>query len=141
MTDAMVFCAAFIALYTGHHLGDHVAQTDWQAREKGGRGWPAARAMAAHLFAYHLCVGAALASLLIVDVPLRLPGVTAALSWSIVTHAFIDRRWPVRWLLRRSGAPRFAELNSGGINGVYLADQSLHLGCLFVGALLAAGLS
>lgn len=141
MTDATVFCAAFIALFTGHHLGDHIAQTDRQALRKSGRGWPAARAMTGHLIAYHLCVSAALAGLVIIDVPLRLPGALAALSWSILTHGFIDRRWPVRWLLRRSGAPRFADLKSDGLNGMYLADQSLHIGCLFIGALLAAGLS
>ncbi|MCK9904101.1 DUF3307 domain-containing protein [Frankia sp. Cpl3] len=141
MNQTALFSAVFIALFVGHHLGDHVAQTDWQAARKHGSGWAAARAMTSHLLNYHLCIGAALLGLVLIDVPLRPAGVAAALAWSFVTHAFIDRRWPVRRILQRGRSPRFAEIDSGGLNGIYLADQSLHIGCLFVGALLAAALS
>lgn len=141
MGRTALFSAVFIALFVGHHLGDHVAQTDWQAARKHGSGWPAVRAMAGHLLNYHLCIGATLFGLVLIDVPLQPPGIAAALTWSFVTHGFVDRRWPVRWILRRGRSPQFAETDSGGMNGVYLADQSLHIGCLFVGALLATALS
>lgn len=140
MGQAAQFSAVFIALFVGHHLGDHVAQTDWQATRKHGAGWPAARAMIGHLINYHLCIAAALLSLVVIDVPLRPAGLAVTLTWSVVTHGFLDRRWPVRWVLRRGRSPRFAETAGGGMNGIYLADQSLHLGCLFIGALLASAL-
>jgi hypothetical protein len=53
------------------------------------------------------------------------------------THAFIDRRWPVRWLLRRTGSPGFVEMATP-VNGPYQADQALHHGCLLIAALLMA---
>ncbi|CUU58484.1 Protein of unknown function (DUF3307) [Parafrankia irregularis] len=141
MNHAALFSAVFIALFVGHHLGDHVAQTDWQAARKHGSGWAAARAMIGHLFNYHLCIGAALLGLVVIDVPLRPAGIVVALIWSVLTHGFIDRRWPVRVLLQRGRSPLFAESTSSGVNGIYLADQSLHIGCLFVGALLVSALS
>jgi hypothetical protein len=53
-------------------------------------------------------------------------GVAAALSWSAATHAFLDRRWPVRWLLEHTGKRGFANLAAAGMNGMYLTDQALH---------------
>lgn len=53
-----------------------------------------------------------------------------------MTHAFFDRRWPVRWLLQHTGSPDFAELRAAGMNGMYLTDQALHQTALMVSALL-----
>ncbi len=39
------------------------------------------------------------------------------------SHALIDRRWPVRALLRASGSPGFATVEWG----VIAVDQALHL--------------
>jgi hypothetical protein len=60
----------------------------------------------------------------------------AGFAWSAATHAVLDRRWPVRWLLQHTGSPDFAELRTAGLNGMYLADQALHSGALLVSALL-----
>lgn len=137
-----LFAAAFAALYASHMLGDHVlGQTDWQAAHKADRtvaGWAA---LAGHVAGYGIVQAVALWSLVAAGVPLGADAILAGLGFSVVTHAFIDRRWPVLWLLRHTGSAPFAELNSGGINGPYLADQSLHVACLFVAALLVGGLS
>ncbi|MFF4648101.1 hypothetical protein [Streptomyces sp. NPDC001389] len=37
--------------------------------------------------------------------PLSVTGLAAGLAWSAATHAVLDRRWPVRWLLQRTGSP------------------------------------
>jgi hypothetical protein len=141
--DPGTFAAVFAAMFAGHHIGDHVAQTDWQAKTKArpdrvsrATSW---RAMAGHILTYHLCVGAALAALLLVDVRFTWPGVVAGLGFSAVTHAFLDRRWPVRWLLEHTGSKAFAE-STTPLHGVYLSDQSLHLACLFVSALLVVSI-
>ncbi|NYE44267.1 hypothetical protein [Streptomyces fulvorobeus] len=63
-------------------------------------------------------------------------GLVAGFAVSAATHAFFDRRWPVRWLLEHVGSKGFASLKSGGMNGMYLADQALHQTALLVTALL-----
>jgi hypothetical protein len=49
-----------------------------------------------------------------------------------VTHAVIDRRWPVRALMRAAGSPGFATVEWG----VIAVDQALHLFILAMLALL-----
>jgi hypothetical protein len=75
----------------------------------------------------------------VLNVPLTVAGMVAGLGFSAVTHAILDRRWPVRWILQHVGAPEFADLKTP-ICGMYLADQALHYGCLWVAALLIAAL-
>jgi hypothetical protein len=134
---AATLSAVFVALFAAHHLGDHVIQTDHQAATKalpGRRGWAA---MAGHLATYHAAAVVALILLALAGVPLTVAGCAAGLALSAVTHGFLDRRWPVQWILRATGSPRFAE-STTPLHGGYLADQSLHIACLFVSALLVA---
>ena len=115
----------FLVLLAGHLLGDWVAQTDWQATTKT-RSWAA---LTAHVGSYHLVMGTLLL------LPVLRDGwpawkALAALTVSAVTHAVIDRRWPVRALLRAAGSPGFATVEWG----VIAVDQALHL---FILAMLA----
>jgi Protein of unknown function (DUF3307) len=108
----------FLVLLAGHLLGDWVAQTDWQATTKT-RSWPA---LAAHVAAYHLVMGALLL------LPVMRDGwptwkALVVLLVSAATHAVIDRRWPVRALLRLTASPGFATVDWG----VVAADQALHV--------------
>ncbi len=102
------------------------------------RGWGACLA---HVAQYHL-VMIALVALVWAVLPLELscPGLVAGFAVSAVTHAFFDRRWPVRWLLEHCGSKGFAELKAGGMNGMYLTDQALHQTALLVSALLITAL-
>lgn len=129
----------FVALYVGHMLGDHVVQTDHQATNKAKPGWFGYRALAGHVLGYTATQFVALLAADLVAGGLPLLGVAAALLFSGATHGFIDRRWPVQWVCRHTGSPNFAALATGGVNGPYLVDQSLHIGCLFVAALIVAG--
>jgi Protein of unknown function (DUF3307) len=117
----------FLVLLAGHLLGDWLAQTDWQATNKT-RSWAA---LATHVASYHLVMGVLLL------LPILRDGwpagkALAALTVSAVTHAVIDRRWPVRALMRASGSPGFATLEWG----VIAVDQALHLFILAMLALL-----
>ena len=56
------------------------------------------------------------------------------LTVSAGTHAFLDRRWPVRALLRATGSPGFARVEWG----VLAVDQALHLCVLALLAVLVA---
>ena len=134
----LVFAVAAAALFVGHALGDHIAQTDRQAEEKARRGRAGYRALARHLLSYHVTAGAVLGlTALALRLPLTAAGVAAGLGFSVLTHGFLDRRWPVRGIMRATGSSRFAEATSP-VCGMYVADQALHQGSLLVSALLIA---
>ncbi len=139
--SSTVFAASFVALYAGHMVADHVVQTDWQAAHKAGKGVDAFVAMTGHIGGYTITQTACLIAAQLVGVPFHGAAVIAGVLFSAATHAFIDRRWPVQWILRRTGSANFAALASSGMNGPYLTDQALHIGCLFVAALIIGGLS
>ena len=86
----------FPILFAAHMLGDWVIQTDKQAMAKMAS-W---RAMAGHVLTYHLCMA-------VLVLPFwhdrwALLGFVISAS----THGLIDRRWPVRWLLRKTPTSR-----------------------------------
>lgn len=136
-----VFAAVFIALYVGHMLGDHVVQTDHQAAHKSGPGLLGWGALLTHVGTYGLTQTLALSAAgVVLDVPATGLGVTLGVAFSMATHGFIDRRWPVQWLCRHTGSEAFGKLAGHGLNGAYLVDQTLHIACLFVSALLIAGI-
>jgi len=117
----------FLVLLAGHLVGDWMVQNDWQATNKT-RSWAA---LAAHVASYHLVMG------LLLLLPVLRDGwpaekALAALTFSAVTHAVIDRRWPVRALMRAAGSPGFATVEWG----VIAVDQALHLFILAMLALL-----
>lgn len=135
MSRAVRFAVALPALLVAHSVGDHIVQTDHQAAHKA-ESW---RAMAGHVGGY----------LATAEATLHLVGAATGvrMSWrrrllghlvSGATHAVIDRRWPVRRILRATGSAGFADLQTP-INGMYQADQALHHGCLLVAALVIAG--
>ena len=144
------FGATWAILAAGHNLADHVTgQTDKQALTKGAptpkeiaegasprRGWGA---NLRHVAAYHATLitigGLAWAFLPLAWSPL---GIVLALAWSAGTHAFLDRRWPVRWILRHTGSAGFAELAGNGLNGMWMSDQALHGAALLIAAIILA---
>ncbi|BCB83581.1 DUF3307 domain-containing protein [Phytohabitans suffuscus] len=140
LTIQATFGVALLALLIGHQLGDHIAQTDRQADNKAAKGAAGFRAMAGHLLTYHLTAGVVLAgTAFTLELPLSAPGVVAGFGFSVVSHAILDRRTPVRQLLRLTRSPVFAEQTSP-VCGMYVADQALHWFSLLVSALLIARL-
>jgi hypothetical protein len=144
------FAGSGFFLLVAHNVADHVTgQTDWEAENKAAptaeevaagvsphRGW---LANLAHVGQYHLTVVVlGFVAWLVLPLSWTPAGVLAALVWSGVTHALLDRRWPVRWLLEHTGSKGFARLNAGGLNGMYAADQALHWFALLVAAALLA---
>lgn len=102
--DAGRFAAVLGALWAAHDLGDHVVQTDHQAATKASS-W---RGMAGHVGGYTVTQCVALGALHAAGVRLRPGSALGGLALSAATHAFLDRRWPVVELLRRTGSGRFA---------------------------------
>jgi hypothetical protein len=132
--DPVALAVLLPVLWAAHNVGDHLVQTDHQAMNKQ-HDWSA---MAGHVGGYQaaqaVAVGAVLAA-----TGLR-PNRWALLVGTVVsaaTHAFIDRRWPVRKLLMATRSPGFSEMRTP-IFGMYQADQALHHGCLLIAALVMA---
>lgn len=151
------FAATLPLLLVAHNLADHLTgQTHKQATTKGAptpeqiqaaraaggelsphAGWGA---LLGHVAWYHLTLVVCLAlAWWVLPVSWSLAGLLAGLGWSAVTHGFIDRRWPVRLLLCAMGKRGYAELASGGMNGLYQVDQALHHAMLLGSALMMAG--
>jgi hypothetical protein len=137
---SVVFVVALLALLVAHQVGDHLAQTDRQAAGKAAGGASSWRAMAGHLAGYHAAAAVILiGTFAVLELPLTVRGVGAGLAFSVVTHGFLDRRWPVRALLRATGSEAFANATTP-VCGMYAADQALHQFALLISALLVATL-
>ena len=123
----MTTTIVFLVLLSSHLVGDWVTQSDWQAANKT-RSWAA---LAAHVSRYHLVMA------LLLLAPILRHGWPAwkallILGISAASHAIIDRRWPVRALLRAVGSQGLATLEWG----VIAVDQALHLSILAMLAML-----
>lgn len=142
VTRAVTFAVLLVTVIQAHRVADHVlGQTDAQAQYKslpGRVGWAA---LARHLLAYHLVL-AVMAATALAALQLHLSplGAACGMAVSVGTHALWDRRRAVRWLLVRTGARQFADLADNGMNGMYLADQSLHGASLWLAVLVAVSL-
>ncbi|MEV7925319.1 DUF3307 domain-containing protein [Kitasatospora sp. NPDC088779] len=140
INDGATFGAIAATLYAAHKWADLAVQTDAQAARKGrpGEENPATaaqswRALIAHVVSYHLVMAAMLAVVvLVLDLPVTLTGASAGLAWSAITHGFLDRRWPIRAWMRRTGSRDFAEQPFGR----FQVDQAWHVLCLWLSALL-----
>jgi hypothetical protein len=139
MEAAILFAVVLSTMYASHQVADHVfGQTDKQAVNKalpGRAGWSA---LLGHVFSYHvIMLVMLLITLAVFSLPVTLTGVIFGLGFSVVSHAFLDRRWPVKWILEHIGCSDFAKLETP-IWGMYQADQGLHYLCLWISALLFA---
>lgn len=112
-------------LLAAHFIGDWIVQTDWQAANKMLPGFDGWRANVEHMVGYHACIALFLVPWYWASNSSAILVILAA-SW--VTHSFIDRRWPVRWLMRHTGSAPFSETTFG----VVAVDQALHLSILCV---------
>lgn len=139
LESAIVFAATGITINAAHEFADHVlGQTDKIAANKvkpGREGWSH---ILQHVASYHVVMIVMLLVVIsLLNLPVTILGFTSAMLFSAVSHAIIDRRWPVRLILEKTGSPKFAEMMQP-LCGMYLADQSLHKECLWISALLIA---
>ena len=129
-----MFAPLFVLMYVAHLIADYAAQTDHQAGHKadpGRAGWSANLTHAAtHAAVTAIVLGVGVLAL--GQGPGIVPAVLAIASIS-ATHAFIDRRWPIRWLMARTGQRGHYE--QGGAGHV---DQVAHVTVLLAVALVLA---
>lgn len=106
----------FESLVIGHLLGDWLLQTEWQAQNKADN-WGA---MLAHVAVYH----AVILGILILRFGAAATPVYLAVGGLALTHAMLDRKWPVAWLMR---ALRISVHRAPDRTLTLAVDQSLHL--------------
>ncbi|ADP83815.1 DUF3307 domain-containing protein [Pseudofrankia inefficax] len=135
---ATTFAALAASAYAAHQIADHLAQTDAMAATKAGPGRASWAALARHVGVYHLIVAAMCGiAIAVLGLSVSPAGAAVGLTVSAATHALWDRRTPVRWLLEHTGSRQWAATADRGIHGLYLSDQALHVGCLWLAVLLA----
>lgn len=137
---ALAFLGTLAGLGVGHLAGDTILQSDTAAQGKGYPGddrlaagthpWNGWGHCLAHIGSY-LAAQAVMTLIVALVVPMTWPGLAAALAVSGSTHAVIDRRWPVRWVIARKQCTAWADAH-------FWIDMAMHACCLLVAAVLAA---
>ena len=113
----------FDTLLIAHLVGDWLLQSEWMALEKQ-RNWGA---MIAHVAVYHALV----LVVLLVGVHGRGVEVVAAVLLLALSHAWLDRGWPVVGLMR---AMRIVRVREPERWLVMVIDQVLHVSLLALAA-------
>lgn len=132
---AASFAAVFAGMFPAHMFADHIVQANSDAENKGRRDHTGQIACARHVATYTAVQIAALAGLnKALGLGLTWRGIAAGQVVSAATHYWADRRYTLRAAAERIGKPA-SYLDHGGM---YHIDQSLHISCLAVGALLTA---
>jgi hypothetical protein len=128
------FATVFVALFVAHQVADHWVQTDHQAQSKGGDGWHARAACAAHVVTYTATAAIALAvTVYVTGIELSPARAALGLAVSAVTHYVADRRTPLRRMAATFGKGAYWDRG-----GAYPLDQSFHYLWLWVAALICA---
>jgi hypothetical protein len=136
----LAFLGSLAGLGVGHLFGDTVLQSDADAGNKaypsndrlaaGTHPWTGWPACLRHVASYLAAQAAALLIVLLV-IPVSLPGIAAALALSGSTHAVIDRRWLVQRIVARKGCHTWPQ-------AAFWIDQALHWAAMLLAAVAAA---
>lgn len=136
MLDALRFAVTLAALYATHQVADHWVQTHRQAVRKAAPGAAGHLANLAHVATYTLTMALVIALLgLRFDLGYSVPWVVAGLAVNAVTHAWADRRAPLRALAARLGKGDYWDHVPGGS---YQLDQAWHYGWLLISTFIIA---
>jgi hypothetical protein len=131
---ATTFAVTLAVLYAAHSVADHWIQTDHQAVAKGARTRAGQLADLRHVTTYTLTLAAALAvAAWRVGLHYDPAHVPAGLALNAITHYWADRRVYLLALARRIGKSGWLDTDP---QAAYQLDQSWHIGCLLVTALI-----
>jgi hypothetical protein len=106
----------FESLLLAHLVGDWLLQTEWQANNKIQK-W---QALLSHVIVYHLVILA----VLLAWFGFRNVNIYITVVALAVTHAVLDLRWPVEWIMKTF---RHTVANQSERWLVIVVDQSIHI--------------
>ncbi|WP_199725806.1 DUF3307 domain-containing protein [Nocardiopsis sp. Huas11] len=128
---------AFVALFVGHWLGDHWAQTGHQVAAKGRCDAAGRRACAAHVATLTLCQAVLLGLVALCEGGIGGPAqAVLGLAVNAASHYWIDRRRTLEGLahlMQRYGKHSYY---TSGEQGRMALDQAAHMGWLLPAALI-----
>ncbi|GGT08663.1 hypothetical protein GCM10010156_77030 [Planobispora rosea] len=134
--EALRFGLALVTMFAAHQVADHWVQRHSDARDKAGPGLAGWRANLSHVLTYTMTLAAALLAVeLRFDLGFHGGWVFAGLTVNALTHAWADRRPPLRALAVRLGKTEYWDQVPGGS---YQLDQAWHIGWLWVSAFIIA---
>jgi hypothetical protein len=118
----------FEKLFVAHLVADWLLQTEWQALNKDHN----YRALFSHIGVYSLVI----LGVLLVNFGFQNITVYWVVGMIALTHAFIDRRWPVIWFMKT-----FRLIVEREPKQVLLlaVDQTFHILLLAIAALVISG--
>ncbi|TWP51251.1 DUF3307 domain-containing protein [Lentzea tibetensis] len=141
LDTAVTFAAVSAALYAGHHVGDYWLQTPHQGKHKGDCGREGWLAAGRHVATYTIATAVAVALVaVVIGLPISPAAFVVGQLVSAATHLVIDRRYPLRALAALVDRVQPGKLDYYDNGGAAHLDQSAHIFCLFVAALLTAAL-
>jgi hypothetical protein len=146
--DTLTFSTVFIALYTGHSVGDHWIQTGHQSARKHLTGWEGRLPCLRHV------ITLTLTKAVLVSVPVLLSGLRAdpfllcaGFLLDAASHYWADRRTTLERLTGQGAKRNFYHLGADTLHvssphgshtgtGKYVLDQSFHHFFLFVSSVI-----
>lgn len=156
MVRAAIAAIMFCGMLAAHYVGDHWVQTCGQAIKKVWDG-PDGRMCAAWHCAKHAATWSVTQLVFLtvtvwwLDLPVRPGWLAGGVAFNALTHFVIDLRVPLLWVAQRVNGrgdyieavqvvrPSSGAASTGPGTGLFHLDQSAHLACAFVAALIVAG--
>lgn len=123
----------FAALIVGHLLGDFLIQQHTWSTRKTKPGWVGRAWCTVHAVTYGAACWAVLALAIAVE-GLRVDGTTVAVAMvaNAALHGFLDRRWPLVWIIRATGSGPWLDRDP---RALLIFDQVVHAVMLYAVAI------
>lgn len=119
----------FAALLVGHLIGDYIIQQHTWSTRKVAPGWAGRGWCTVHAVTYAAACWAVLAVAVAVEgIAVNGAAVTVGMIINAGLHGFLDRRWPLVWLVRASGSGPWLDADP---RALLIFDQVVHVITLY----------
>lgn len=123
----------FAALIVGHLIGDFIIQHHTWSSHKADPGWAGWGWCSLHAATYGAACWAVLALAVAVEgFDVSGPAVAIIMVVNAGLHGFLDRRWPLEWIIRATGSGPWLDKDP---RAMFIFDQAVHVICLYAAAI------
>lgn len=119
----------FAALIVGHLFGDFIIQQHTWSTRKTAPGWTGRAWCTVHAVTYGAACWAVLAVAVAIEgIAVNGSAVAIGMVVNAALHGFLDRRWPLVWLVRASGSGQWLDADP---RALFIFDQVVHVITLY----------
>lgn len=119
----------FAALLVGHLIGDYLIQQHTWSTRKVEPGWAGRAWCTVHAVTYAATCWVVLAVAVAVDgLTVNQIAVAVAMAANAALHGFLDRRWPLVWIIRATGSGSWLDADP---RALLIFDQVVHVITLY----------